>query len=55
MFLNILEKCFLKPSFIYKVWKNHSSVIRSVLKGLLHSDPTMRMTAKEALAIINGV
>ena len=55
MFLNILEKCFLKPSFIYKVWKNHSSVIRSVLKGLLCSDPRKRMTAKEALVLINGV
>jgi serine/threonine protein kinase len=52
MFLNILEKCFLKPSFINTVWKNHSGVIRTVLKGLLHGDPTKRMTASQALALL---
>lgn len=52
MFLNILEKCFLKPTFINTVWKNHSVVIRTVLKGLLCSDPTKRMTAAEALALL---
>ena len=52
MFLNILEKCFLKPSFINTVWKNHSGVIRTVLKGLLRGDPTKRMTASEALALL---
>lgn len=52
MFLNILEKCFLKPTFIATVWKNHSSAIRTVLKGLLCSDPTKRMTADDALALL---
>ena len=52
MFLNILEKCFLKPTFIGTVWKNHSVVIRTVLKGLLCSDPTKRMTASDALALL---
>jgi len=52
MFLNILEKSFLKPTFINTVWKFHSVKIRTVLKGLLSSDPTKRMTADEALAIL---
>ena len=52
MFLNILEKCFLKPTFIHTVWKVNSGVIRTVLKGLLCSDPTKRMTADEALALL---
>lgn len=52
IFLNILEKSFIKPSFINTVWKNHSAVIRTVLKGLLHSDPTERMTAEQALKLI---
>jgi hypothetical protein len=34
------------------VWKNHSVVIRTVLKGLLCSDPTKRMTASDALALL---
>jgi serine/threonine protein kinase len=52
MFLNILEKCFLKPTFLNTVWKAHSGLIRTVLKGLLCSDPTKRMTAAEALALL---
>jgi serine/threonine protein kinase len=52
MFLNILEKSFLKPTFINTIWKNHSGVIRTVLKGLLQSDPTKRMTAAEALELL---
>ena len=52
MFLNILEKCFLKPTFINTVWMTHSVKIRTVLKGLLASDPTKRMTASEALALL---
>jgi serine/threonine protein kinase len=52
MFLNILEKCFLKPTFLNTVWKNHSVVIRTVLKGLLSSDPTKRMTASQALDLL---
>jgi len=52
MFLNILEKCFLKPTFINTVWMTHSVKIRTVLKGLLNSDPTKRMTAAEALALL---
>jgi serine/threonine protein kinase len=51
IFLNILEKSFIKPSFINTVWKNHSTIIRIVLKGLLHSDPTERMTAEQALKL----
>lgn len=52
MFLNILEKCFLKPTFLNTVWKNHSVVIRTVLKGLLCSNPTNRMTASKALELL---
>ena len=49
MFLNLLEKSFVMTTFINGTWKKHGSVIRTVLKGLLQSNPTMRMTAAEAL------
>lgn len=49
MFLNLLEKSFLLTTFINGTWKKHGSIIRTVLKGLLLSNPTMRMTAAEAL------
>ena len=52
MFLNLLEKSFLNYNFINTVWKNNSSKIRTVLKGLLHSNPIKRLTAEEALDLL---
>jgi serine/threonine protein kinase len=51
MFLNLLEKSFSNYNFVNTIWKEDSLVIRTVLKGLLHSDPTKRLTAEEALKL----
>jgi serine/threonine protein kinase len=52
MFLNLLEKSFLNYTFVNTVWKNNSNKIRTVLKGLLHSNPIKRLTAEEALDLL---
>jgi serine/threonine protein kinase len=52
VFLSLLEKCFLLEKFVGGQWKEDGALIRTVLKGLLHSSPTKRMTAEEALKII---
>jgi hypothetical protein len=55
MFLDLLQKSFLLTPFIENTWKQHSVLIRNVLKGLLQTDPRERMTATEALALFRGV
>ena len=51
MFLKVLEKCFLIPSFM-NIWKEKGEVIRTVLKGLLEVDPRRRMSPKDALGLL---
>jgi serine/threonine protein kinase len=53
VFLKLLQKCLLVPSFIQNEWKQYGSLIRFVLKGLLQADPRIRLTAEEALKLIN--
>jgi len=48
LFLHILSKCFLMPRF-FEVWPMEGVRIKTVLKGLLRSNPNDRMTASEAL------
>jgi hypothetical protein len=55
MFLDLLQKSFLLTPFIENTWKQHSVLLRNVLKGLLHSEPRARMTAAEALELFRGV
>jgi serine/threonine protein kinase len=52
LFLRLLEKCFLLQEFIGGEWKEHGPLLKLVLKGLLHSNPTKRMTAEQALRLI---
>ena len=53
VFLKLLEKCLLIPSFINGQWANHRDIIIPVLKGLLQANPNMRLTSEEALELIN--
>lgn len=54
VFLRILQKCFLQKSFVEGVWKQHSIVLRHVLKGLLETDPRKRLLAGQALEMLRG-
>jgi serine/threonine protein kinase len=54
IFLKLLEKCFLLPTFINTQWASQGRQIKTVLKGLLNVDPTKRMSAEEALKLINA-
>jgi len=51
LFLHILSKCFLMPGFL-EVWPTEGGRIKFVLKGLLRSNPNQRMTAEEALKVL---
>jgi serine/threonine protein kinase len=51
LFLHILSKCFLMPGF-FDVWPTESERIKITLKGLLRSNPNDRMTASEALKVL---
>lgn len=53
LFLKLLEKSFLLPSFIQGVWQTKGTVIRTILKGLVQADPRKRLSAGEALEILN--
>jgi serine/threonine protein kinase len=55
MFLEILKKCFLMPSFLRTTWPEEGGRIKIVLKGLLTSHPDKRMTAEEALVELDRV
>jgi tRNA A-37 threonylcarbamoyl transferase component Bud32 len=52
MFLDILAKCFLLPGFLQTTWPQEGNKIRTVLKGLLRSQPLLRMTAQDALDML---
>ncbi len=54
LFLDILRKMLLIPSFVQGDYARHGSVIRTVLKGLLAANPMKRMTAGEALSVLEG-
>lgn len=53
LFLEILRKMLLIPSFIHGEYATHGVRIRSVLKGLLNANPLLRMTAGEALLALS--
>ena len=54
MFLEILKKCFLMPSFLSTTWPDEGKRIKAVLKGLLEANPNKRFTAEEALAELSA-
>jgi serine/threonine protein kinase len=54
LFLDILRKMLLIPSFIDGEYAKRGPVIRTVLKGLLAANPMKRMTAGEALSVLEG-
>jgi serine/threonine protein kinase len=49
LFLDLLKKCMLMPSFIEKTWTLHGAAIKEVLRGCLDSNPLTRLTAMQAL------
>jgi serine/threonine protein kinase len=52
VFLKLLQKALLVPKFVQTEWKEHHSMIRLVLKGLLQADPRKRLTCSEALEFL---
>jgi serine/threonine protein kinase len=52
IFLKVLERCFLLPSFITNVWYVHGNTVRTVLKGMLEVDPRKRMSPSDALQLL---
>lgn len=54
VFLKLLQKCFLVPSFIKNVWPIQRDKITLVLKGVLQANPKLRLTSEEALSILNA-
>ena len=54
VFLKLLQKCLLVPRFIQTEWREHQSIIRFVLKGLVQADPRKRLTCSEALELMNA-
>ncbi len=52
LFLKLLNRLFLIPTFQKVTWRPHQNKLRSILKGLLPSDPRLRMTAGDALALL---
>jgi serine/threonine protein kinase len=54
VFLKLLQKSLLVPLFIQNEWKEYKSKIILVLKGLLQADPRVRLTAEEALSLLQN-
>lgn len=52
IFLKLLIKLMLSPLFVETQWKTDGNTIRTVLKGILQSNPNRRLSAKEALALL---
>lgn len=52
MYIRLLQMCFLQPIFVNGTWATHGPMIRQVLKGLLHADPRERLSASEALGLL---
>ena len=52
VFLKLLQKSFLLPSFINTIWKENGTTIKIVLQGLLQTNPMNRLTATEALELL---
>jgi serine/threonine protein kinase len=53
VFFNILKQCILLPSF-KPVWKEHQTLITTVLRGCLEPHPTCRFSADEALSYFSA-
>ena len=53
LFFELLYK-YIVYSSIQKQWNQNYRVITDVLKGCLHADPRKRLTAMEALALLNS-
>ncbi len=49
LFLKLLNRLFLIPTFQKVTWQPHQRKLRIVLKGLLEASPMKRFTASEAL------
>ena len=52
IFLKILSRSLLNPSFVEKVWKPKGTVLKEVLRGLLAVDPRERLSPGAALKMI---
>jgi serine/threonine protein kinase len=53
LFLKLLNRLFLTPTFQRLTWQPHSEKIRKILGGLLHANPMKRYTASQALIEFN--
>jgi serine/threonine protein kinase len=53
MFFDLLYKYSFHAS-VKKEWEQYQLVIRTVLKGCLHSDPRKRFTARQALGVLDA-
>jgi serine/threonine protein kinase len=53
VFLKLLEKCLLIPSFINGQWAKNRETLVIVLKGLLQANPNLRLTSEEAFKLIS--
>ena len=53
LFVKLLEKNFLLPSFINGVWTREGNKIKEILRGFIQADPRKRLTAEEALDLLN--
>lgn len=53
IFLRLLEKSFLLPSFVNTQWPIYGRHLKLVLKGLLNVNPVERMSAEVALKLLS--
>ena len=53
IFIKLLQKALFNPSFLIKTWNIHGSIIRKVLKGLVHPNPEYRFSAEKALSLLS--
>lgn len=53
LFLKLLHRLFLIPTFQTFTWERHQDKIRRILIGLLNTNPLKRYTASEALKELN--
>ena len=53
IFLGLLDKMLMFPTFINGVWHKDGHIIRVILRACLHANPKKRLTAEEALAKLN--
>ena len=53
VFFSLLKQCLLLPSF-KPVWKEHQTLITTILRGCLEPHPTCRFSAYEALSYFSS-